>query len=744
MLSMENHNHNSSRMKKLRRNGLIICNVILVLSAVIFTLTYSRYVRDDQRQTRTDAFMSAVESMKQVSKTYISNEQGYVDNWAAYISAENMTLDEALDYIRMSNTQSDRQAHIVDMDTFEAHSTYKKGDSDSVNCYENMVNSDLAVYTIFINNMRKMFSGDYEEVSILGKYRVNEDQTTVVSVGTRVTLRTDSGSKDMLLLRVIPVERIKNIWVFPMEYSDAEVSIITKTGSYVIQSASMKSESFLDFIRGYNYADDYNGVKVLEQQLLNTDSGVLDYKNSRGEDCVWYYSSFGDDTGLDILGYIRSDSLEPANTNLLIVYVICGILFLLMVIDGWYLLGMNRRLRETAVLAEQASEAKTQFLSSMSHDIRTPMNAVLGMTDIARRNVDDPAFVTECLDKVTSAGNHLLTLINDILDISKVESGQMRLNPSSFSLERSISSIEDMIRPQLFEKRLDFRGEYSDIPHKYIVADELRLNQILINLLTNSVKYTKPGGSVSFTVREEPAADSANTRLVFIVEDNGIGMSEDFQKNMYDSFSRATNSQINKIQGSGLGLAIVKKMVDLMNGSIECESEQDKGSKFTVTLEVPIAETPVEQHGDGGGYTGDISGMHALVAEDNDLNWEIIASMLEEYGVTCDRAENGKECADIISAAPDGKYDIILMDIQMPVMNGREATRLIRQNEREYVSRIPIVAMTADAFAEDVQACLDCGMDGHISKPVNIQKVLHYLNKIKDRKLSFQGGNEIK
>lgn len=531
--------------------------------------------------------------------------------------------------------------------------------------------------------------------------------------------------------------------MFPMEYSDAEVSIITKTGSYVIQSASMKSESFIDFIRGYNYADDYNGVKVLEQQLLDTDSGLLEYKNSRGEDCVWYYSTFGDDTGLDILGYIWSDSLDPANNNLLIVFIICGILFLLMVIDGWYLLEMNSRLlRESAKLAEQASAAKTQFLSSMSHDIRTPMNAVLGMTDIARRNVEDPTFVAECLDKVTTAGNHLLTLINDVLDISKVESGQMRLNPSSISLERSISSTEDMIRPQLFEKRLNFKGDYSEIQHKYIVADELRLNQILINLLTNSVKYTRPGGSISFTVREEPAADSMNTLLVFVVEDNGIGMSADFQRNMYDSFSRATNSQINKIQGSGLGLAIVKKMVDLMNGSIECESEQGRGTRFTVKLEVPIAETPVEQQGSSDGSTGDISGMNVLVAEDNDINWEIIAAMLGEYGMICDRAENGKECADIIGAAPDGKYDIILMDIQMPVMNGREATKLIHQNERECVRNIPIVAMTADAFAEDVQACLDCGMDGHISKPVNIQKVLHYLNKIKDKKYRQEGNGQ--
>lgn len=582
-----------------------------------------------------------------------------------------------------------------------------------------------------------MFDGA-TDVSILGKYRVNESKTTVVSVGTRVTLwhEDGAGKKDYLLLRVIPIEKMRSIWIFPLEYNDAEVSLITNTGTYVIPSASMKSETFLDYIRGYNFTDNYNQVNELKDQLQNTDRGLLNYKNSRGEDCLWYYSSFGDGLGLDILGYIKASSLEPASSNMLLVFVICGVLVLLMAMDGAYLMSINRRLRETAALAERASDAKKQFLSSMSHDIRTPMNAVLGMTDIARRNVSDPECVTDCLNKVTIAGNHLLTLINDILDISKVESGRMRLNPSSFSLERSIASIEDMIRPQLFEKHIEYSGTYTDIPCKYIIADELRVNQVLINLLTNSIKYTKPGGKVSLTLREERIPGNDNMiRLIFVVEDNGIGMSDEFQKTMYETFSRATNSQINKIQGSGLGLAIVRQMVDLMKGTISCDSKPGVGTRFTVTLEFPVAETPVETSGDSENGNVDISGMSVLVAEDNDLNWEIIATMLEEYGVKCFRSANVQECIDMLTGSKDGTYDVILMDIQMPIMNGREATKVIRQNEREYVRSIPIVAMTADAFAEDVQACLDCGMDGHISKPVNIQRVLQFLNKVKDNKI---------
>lgn len=734
---MNNTADAGSRGRKFRRNGLIICNAILILSAIFFTFTYSTYMRNEQRNTRQDAFVSAVESMKQISRNYVATEERYVADWAAYINARHMTIDEALDFIRTTNTQGEKPAHIVDMDTFEARSTYAKNGSDNVDCYRKMADEQLDFYKLFISNMRKMFDGA-TDVSILGKYRVNESKTTVVSVGTRVTLwhEDGAGKKDYLLLRVIPIEKMRSIWIFPLEYNDAEVSLITNTGSYVIPSASMKSETFLDYIRGYNFTDNYNQVNELKDQLQNTDRGLLNYKNSRGEDCLWYYSSFGDDLGLDILGYIKASSLEPASSNMLLVFVICGVLVLLMAMDGAYLMSINRRLRETAALAERASDAKKQFLSSMSHDIRTPMNAVLGMTDIARRNVSDPECVTDCLNKVTIAGNHLLTLINDILDISKVESGRMRLNPSSFSLERSIASIEDMIRPQLFEKHIEYSGTYTDISCKYIIGDELRVNQVLINLLTNSIKYTKPGGKVSLTLREERIPGNDNMiRLIFVVEDNGIGMSDEFQKTMYETFSRATNSQINKIQGSGLGLAIVRQMVDLMKGTISCDSKPGVGTRFTVTLEFPVAETPVETSGDSENGNVDISGMSVLVAEDNDLNWEIIATMLEEYGVKCFRSENGQECIDMLTGSKGGTYDVILMDIQMPIMNGREATKVIRQNEREYVRSIPIVAMTADAFAEDVQACLDCGMDGHISKPVNIQRVLQFLNKVKDNKI---------
>ena len=408
--------------------------------------------------------------------------------------------------------------------------------------------------------------------------------------------------------------------------------------------------------------------------------------------------------------------------------------------------------------AEFANQAKTRFLSSMSHDIRTPMNAVIGMTDIARKYADDPEKVRECLDKVSLASSHLLTLINDILDISRIESGNMVLNPAMFSVKDLTEKLVNIVLPQIEKKELEFIHDIDDFKYEYLVADELRLNQIFINLLNNAVKYTRPGGKVKLEIHEEIILeDSSKIRLVCQIVDTGIGMSEEFQKTMYNSFERATDSRINKIQGSGLGLAIAKEMVELMDGTIVCRSELGKGTEFTVMIELPVVYGTVSRKEESvagensrkdresvAGSTrlkGSVEnvaeneadrfkGMKVLVAEDNDLNWEILCELLGEHGVLCDRAENGQECVKMISAAEDDTYDLIFMDVQMPVMNGRDATREIRKSAREYVRNITVVAITADAFAEDMKECMEAGMNGHISKPVDIRKVLNILEKV--------------
>lgn len=724
-------------MKKKKKYILIFLNIVLVLAGIISSLQYSNYIQKNNTEKEIDMFCGTVESMKQISANYLKLELGYANDWAKYISSQKMTVEEALAYIRTTNDQPDRYAHIVDMDTFEAYSTYEnENGDDTVTCYQKFYEQGSDTDHIFIENMRQMFSEKDDEVNVLGKYRADESQIIVISVGTHVRLVDENGkSRNYLLLRLIPVESIRKIWIFPVEYQEAEIGVITKSGDYVIASKGMRSLSFLDFIRGYNFEDDYNQVDVLAEELKTTDQGLLTYKNSKGEMCYWYYSAFGYGTGLDIIGSIPVTKIASTDQDWIIVLTTCGVLFLMMLLDGIYILQMNQQLRDTLKLAEDASEAKTRFLSTMSHDIRTPMNAIIGMTEIAKKKMDDPAQLRQCLDKLTLTSEHLLTLINDVLDLSKVESGGMALHPAPFSVTRTIENIISMIKPQMESKHLQFVTEIAEFSRDYLVADEIRINQVYINLLTNAVKYTQDGGKIILRMWEEETPEVEVIRLFFEVEDNGSGMSESFQKKMYEMFARENDGRIDRIEGSGLGLAIVRQIVDMMDGTIQCDSAEGKGTCFRVCLQLPAADEKAQSLVEKDDIERiDISGTHVLVAEDNDLNWEIFCELLSEYGVECTRAVNGQDCIDKLAISADGTYDMIFMDVQMPVMNGKDATRKIRASDRAYEKNMIIVAMTADAFAEDMRACLDAGMNDHIAKPIDMKKVVRLIRAVKESK----------
>ena len=724
---------------------LIVCNVVLVLGVIAAAFIYSRTVQNAKNGMKLDNFCNTVESLKQVSASYLSTEKGYVDDWAAYISSQHMTADEALDFIRATNTHEDRAAHLVDMRDLSARSTVLRNGNAWVHCYEDVLKQGAKTAQSFMLKMEQLFNAGQDEVLVLGKYRVGEIQRTVVSVGARVTIREADGSdRDYLLLRLIPVEYLQRTWVFPTEFPDAEISLIVSDGGYVVQSSSLRSSSFLEFIRGYNFQDNYNRVNTLAEQLRNNAAGLLQYKNSAGEECYFYYSRMGQDSDLCVLGYIPVRRLQTDSVDWSIVLLICGTLMVLMAVDGWYILSINRRLRQAVRTAEKANAAKTQFLSSMSHDIRTPMNAVIGMTEIATHHLDDPAFVKDCLGKVAVSGSHLLTLINDILDISKVESGKMTLNPCVFSLREAMEELCAMVRPGAEERDVAFELNMLDVRQDAVVGDPLRLRQVLINLLTNAVKYTEPGGHVTFEVSQQPLADAERVALRFVVSDDGVGMSEEFQKEMYDAFARETDSRVNRVQGSGLGLPIARQMMELMGGEIDCESAPGRGTRFTVTLEMRAGQARMAENAQltADGENAEFAGLRALVAEDNDLNWEIIHILLGEHGVEADRAEDGRRCLERLNDPDAPKYDLVLMDVQMPEMDGREATRRMRASDRAYLRDLPVLAMTADAFAEDVYACMEAGMDGHVSKPVDMNQLIRYLKQVQSGTLRRKEENE--
>lgn len=726
---MEGSRLKQSKKQKLITGGILGVNLVLVSVAVLISALYSSDTRKTKNKKNLDSFVNSVESLKRLSQNYISSEIGYANNWANYISSHPMDMEGALDFVRDINTNENRFVHIVDMDDFTAHSSYYEKGSDSIQTYLQYMDVNGTDYIKSVKRiMIELFDGTSNGMTVLGKYTVPEKGgIQALSVGGRVTIRTkENTDKDYLLLRVIPIDDIKKTWVFPTSYASAEIGIITKMGDYVIQSNSMKSNSFLEFIRGYNFQDDYNRVLELEIQIRHNDNEILYFNNSRNQPCVFYYSSFGDDSELDILGMIPVSSLEAGGSDWLIALVLSGTLLFLALIDGYYAFRINKALKVTAMAAKKANNAKSDFLSAMSHDIRTPLNAVIGMNYAAMNHLDDEEYARSCLEKSTNAGKQLISLINDVLDISKIESGNLNLFYAPLSLKETAEEISDSILPMTQEKGIQYEEDLSKVSKDIVYADKSRLIQVCLNLLSNAVKYTPKGGKIHFAFEEENLPEKDMTSLKIIVSDNGIGMSEEYQRKMYDAFTRAVTTQVNKTQGTGLGLYIVKKVVSAMGGTLDCKSAINEGTTFTLRFKLKWEEKPVEEEEEKQSSFECLLGKRMLVAEDNLLNQEIIKTVLKENGIDSDLTENGKLCIEKLEEMGEDYYDCVILDVHMPVMDGLEAAREIRK--RGY--KIPMIAMTADAFDEDVRNCLASGMNGHVAKPVDVRKLLETLKKL--------------
>lgn len=396
----------------------------------------------------------------------------------------------------------------------------------------------------------------------------------------------------------------------------------------------------------------------------------------------------------------------------------------------------QKQLLEDALLqAKRANKAKSTFLSNMSHDIRTPMNAIVGFTSLALSHIDDREKVAEYLSKITVSGNHLLNLINDVLDMSQIESGKVQLEELPCAISGILNGLSNIIQADVSAKQLTFSLDAANILHDEIYCDKLRLNQILLNILSNSVKYTKPGGIISLRVTENSWAPAGFANYEFCIRDNGIGMSQEFIAHIFEPFEREQNTTTSGIEGTGLGLAITKNIVDMMNGNISVKSHPDMGTEVTVSLTFRLnprenCAADEEPKAPGVRIVSDkFCGIRLLLVEDNELNQEIAAALLEDAGFITETAENGKIAVDMVKNSDPGYYKLVLMDIQMPVMNGYEAARAIRALDDQELAAIPILAMTANAFEEDRKAALQCGMNGHIAKPVDINKLLDALDK---------------
>ena len=390
---------------------------------------------------------------------------------------------------------------------------------------------------------------------------------------------------------------------------------------------------------------------------------------------------------------------------------------------------------EALQTAENANKAKTDFLSNMSHDIRTPMNAIIGMTSLIRHDAGNKAKVIEYADKIDISSQHLLGIINDVLDMSKIEAGKTVFKYTDFSILDFITELNTIFHSQIDEKNQTLTIIKENIRHEWVNGDQVHLMQIFSNLVSNAVKYTQEGGKIQFLVEECETKSSVYAKYRFLVSDNGMGMSADFKDTIFDAFTRAENSMTNKIQGTGLGMAITKNLVEAMGGSIDVESELSQGSCFEVLIDLRIAEdrfvSSAEQAEKDEPAGNVLKGMRFLCAEDNELNAEILMELLKIEGAECTICENGKRVLEAFEQSAPGDYDMILMDVQMPVMNGYEATKAIRRSSHELAMTIPIIAMTANAFSEDIQHSLAAGMNAHVSKPVEMKVLEKTIRSIK-------------
>ena len=390
---------------------------------------------------------------------------------------------------------------------------------------------------------------------------------------------------------------------------------------------------------------------------------------------------------------------------------------------------------EALQTAENANKAKTDFLSNMSHDIRTPMNAIIGITSLIRHDAGNKAKVIEYADKIDISSQHLLGIINDVLDMSKIEAGKTVFKYSDFSILDLMQELDTIFHTQIYEKHQTFTIIKENIRHEWVNGDQVHLMQIFSNLLSNAIKYTQEGGKIQLLVEECETKSSVYAKYRFLVSDNGLGISADFKETIFDPFTRAESSVTNKVQGTGLGMAITKNLVEAMGGTIDVDSELGQGSCFEVLMDLKIAEdrtVALAAQEETDEQDGNIlQGMKFLCAEDNELNAEILIELLKIEGAECTICENGEEILEAFEQSAPGDYDMILMDVQMPVMNGYDATKAIRRSSHEVAKKIPIIAMSANAFSEDVQHSLAAGMNAHISKPVEMKVLEKTIRSIK-------------
>ena len=732
--------------------------IIVVFSVWIFFEVYHKYIDQILYEER-------LSQMKVVTSQLFEGIEGMMDNRWETVASQSNRLDD----IEVTN--------ILELSEFMMKQS-------RINEFEEKSQRLIAVDDLGRYYTQQGLQGNLTEMDVLIE---QPDQVSFVS-NTVTTNRTEivflkkvkqpihvnDGSRTVLIeyYGIAQDMRVFNPYFECNAYKGSNtVYVVDYNGLKIFNSQSD------EVLHGYNTFTVLENMKYLhgssfEQAKQILSENCISYSNAILDGVEYYYSLYQmEDSEWTLLflvpsSYVAQNTVKLVNLTVLIVLIFA---IILVTISAMAIFATMRRLQKEAVeaerrtndklalineqldqknadlskavqvaenafeVAENANHAKSDFLANMSHDIRTPMNAIMGMTTLIERDAQLPDKVREYTKKIQCSSRHLLGIINDVLDMSKIESGKTIINVGEFYLPELLEQMDAAFRPQTDAKKQKFKIMIQNLEHKWLLGDSMRLLQILNNLLSNAYKYTPAGGTICIEVQEMEQSSSSYAKLCFKVMDNGIGMSREFLAQIYDSFTREERSVTNTIQGTGLGMSIVKSLVDLMGGSIDVESMQGKGTCFELILDFRIPERSVEdcskQEEKEETDTSQLKGMHFLCAEDNELNAEILKELLHMKGADCVICPNGRAVVETFEQSAPGDYDMILMDVQMPVMNGYEATKAIRKGKHPLAGTIPIIAMTANAFSEDVQKSLSAGMNAHISKPMDMKKLSRVVQK---------------
>lgn len=705
--------------EKLHNRRLVIfVNIFIFCLISIVFYFYGFFYRAKLHEQNLDDIININQSSANIGSSFFRDRQRELANIVQYITLHHLNTSESLSFIADSHSSRDEYYELVGTDKQGFSSLRENNEFIPVD----YTNRDYQTLTAILSGPANIQS---YAIRYTPEFTDGISARRSFALYTQLRIENDDGTVTRYtLLDVLQSNSFSSFTELNAGYAGMATVFMTTSGDYVFGSSEFKAGNL------FQYLYEYNELTLDQKEQIASDltagrKGNFSFKNSKGQKCAFVYTTVPG-TKWYCVSCVPYSSFRKNNQDVVFMLLITMLLVILMVFNFVWLNVMNHRLRTSVMNEKKAGEAKTDFLSRMSHDIRTPLNVIIGMTILAEKENNPPASV-DYLKHINEAGKYLLSLVNDILDINKVESGKMDLHPVPYQFTEFAESMNAIISPLCIDKDIAFKITVSN-PNASYMLDPVRTNQIFYNILSNSVKFTAPGGHISLDCKDSAQSDGS-TILCVTASDDGIGMSEEFQKHMYDAFTQEENKITPSYQGTGLGLTIVKRLVDLMKGTISVKSMPGKGTTFVISIPTKqMLAQPKKTH-DAVFQSHILEGKHILLFEDNELNAEIAQGILKERHMIVDCASNGKTGLEMFESSPLHTYDAVLMDLRMPVMDGFAATKAIRTLPRSDVSTLPIVAMTANAYDVDIQNCLAAGMNAHVAKPINPEELFTVLSR---------------